>query len=70
MAVAQMPPGVPVACVAVGAWGARNAAYLAAAGATRVGTGLVTLGCARSLYPILASKLVETTFLALPDESS
>ena len=30
MAVAQMPPGVPVACVAIGSWGARNAAYLAA----------------------------------------
>ena len=30
MAVAQMPPGVPVACVAVGSWGARNAAVLAA----------------------------------------
>ena len=30
MAVAQMPPGIPVACVAVGSWGARNAAYLAA----------------------------------------
>ena len=30
MAVAQMPPGVPVACVAVGSWGARNAAFLAA----------------------------------------
>ena len=30
MAVAQMPPGVPVACVAVGSWGARNAGYLAA----------------------------------------
>ncbi len=29
--VLQMPPGVPVAGVAVGAWGARNAAYLAAA---------------------------------------
>ena len=29
-AIAQMPPGVPVACVAVGTWGARNAAYLAA----------------------------------------
>ena len=28
--IAQMPPGVPVACVAVGAWGARNAALLAA----------------------------------------
>ncbi len=30
LAIAQMPPGVPVACVAVGSWGARNAAYLAA----------------------------------------
>ena len=29
-AIAQMPPGIPVACVAVGEWGARNAAYLAA----------------------------------------
>lgn len=29
-AIAQMPPGIPVAAVAVGAWGARNAAYLAA----------------------------------------
>ena len=28
--IAQMPPGVPVACVAVGSWGARNAAVLAA----------------------------------------
>jgi 5-(carboxyamino)imidazole ribonucleotide mutase len=30
LATAQMPPGIPVACVAVGTWGARNAAYLAA----------------------------------------
>lgn len=29
--VLQMPPGVPVAAVAVGSWGARNAGYLAAA---------------------------------------
>ena len=29
-AIAQMPPGIPVATVAVGEWGARNAAYLAA----------------------------------------
>jgi phosphoribosylaminoimidazole carboxylase PurE protein len=28
--IAQMPPGVPVATVAVGAWGAINAAILAA----------------------------------------
>ena len=30
LSMAQMPPGVPVATVAVGAWGARNAALLAA----------------------------------------
>lgn len=29
-AIAQMPPGIPVACVAVGSWGARNAAFLTA----------------------------------------
>ena len=29
-AIAQMPPGIPVACVATGSWGARNAALLAA----------------------------------------
>jgi 5-(carboxyamino)imidazole ribonucleotide mutase len=29
-AMAQMPPGTPVATVAVGSWGARNAALLAA----------------------------------------
>jgi 5-(carboxyamino)imidazole ribonucleotide mutase len=30
LATAQMPPGIPVACMAVGAWGARNAAFFAA----------------------------------------
>ena len=30
MATAQMPPGIPVACMAVGSWGARNAALFAA----------------------------------------
>jgi 5-(carboxyamino)imidazole ribonucleotide mutase len=29
-AIAQMPPGVPVACMAIGDWGARNAALFAA----------------------------------------
>tara|TARA_B100000029_G_scaffold226797_1_gene224584 strand:+ start:478 stop:936 length:459 start_codon:yes stop_codon:yes gene_type:complete len=28
--IAQMPPGIPVACVSIGSWGTRNAAYLAA----------------------------------------
>ncbi len=30
LSTVQMPPGIPVACVAIGNWGARNAAYLAA----------------------------------------
>ena len=28
--IVQMPPGIPIACIAVGDWGARNAAYFAA----------------------------------------
>jgi 5-(carboxyamino)imidazole ribonucleotide mutase len=30
LSIIQMPPGIPVACVAVGSAGAKNAAYLAA----------------------------------------
>ncbi|MDE2779368.1 MAG: 5-(carboxyamino)imidazole ribonucleotide mutase [Chloroflexota bacterium] len=30
LATSQMPPGIPVACMAVGGWGARNAAFFAA----------------------------------------
>lgn len=30
LATAQMPPGIPMACMAVGDWGARNAAFFAA----------------------------------------
>ncbi len=44
-----------------------GAAHLAAVGAGRVGAGLVTLACARSIYPIMAAKLVESTFFPLPD---
>ena len=29
-AIAMLPPGTPVACMGIGSWGARNAAYLAA----------------------------------------
>jgi NAD(P)H-hydrate epimerase len=32
-----------------------------------VGAGLVTLACAGSIYPIMAAKLVESTFFPLPD---
>lgn len=44
-----------------------GAAALATAAAGRAGAGLVTLACARSIYPILAAKLSEATFLPLPD---
>jgi hydroxyethylthiazole kinase-like uncharacterized protein yjeF len=45
-----------------------GAAYLAASAAARVGAGLVTLGIAEILHPILASKLSEATFMLLPHE--
>ena len=44
-----------------------GAAYLACMGATRVGAGVVTLSTARSLQPILASKLTEVTYAPLPE---
>jgi hydroxyethylthiazole kinase-like uncharacterized protein yjeF len=44
-----------------------GAAYLACMGAARVGAGLVTLATARSLIPILASKLTEITYIPLPE---
>lgn len=45
-----------------------GAAHLSAAGACRVGAGLVTLACPRSLQPIVASTLTEATYLPLPEE--
>ena len=47
-----------------------GAAYLACTAATRVGAGLVTLATARSLQPILASKLTEVTYAPLPESES
>jgi hydroxyethylthiazole kinase-like uncharacterized protein yjeF len=47
-----------------------GAAYLACMGAMRVGAGLVTLAIPASLQPVLASKLVETTYLPLPEVDS
>ena len=44
-----------------------GAAYLACMGAARVGAGLVTLSTAKSLQPILASKLTEVTYEPLPE---
>lgn len=42
-----------------------GAAYLAGAAATRVGAGLVTMAVPQMLYPILATRLIETTWLPL-----
>lgn len=44
-----------------------GAAYLSCMGALRTGAGLVTLACARSVYPVLAAKLTESTFEPLED---
>jgi NAD(P)H-hydrate epimerase len=46
-----------------------GAAYLACMGAARVGAGVVTLSTARSLQPILASKLTEATYAPLPEDA-
>ena len=53
--------------VASGSTNYIGAAYLACTAAHRVGAGLVTLATARGLQPILAAKLVETTYLPLPE---
>ena len=45
-----------------------GAAALATEGAMRSGAGLVTLGCAGDLLPVLAVKLTECTFLPLPSD--
>lgn len=44
-----------------------GAAYLACSGAMRAGAGLTTLAVAKSLVPVLAAKLTETTYLPLPE---
>jgi NAD(P)H-hydrate epimerase len=44
-----------------------GAAYLACMGAARAGAGVVTLSTAKSLQPILASKLTEVTYAPLPE---
>ncbi len=45
-----------------------GAACLACSGAYRAGAGVVTLATARSLVPVVAAKLTETTYLPLPEE--
>lgn len=47
-----------------------GAAYLSTSGAMRVGAGLVTLACTQMVYKLVASRLVESTFLPLPESES
>jgi hydroxyethylthiazole kinase-like uncharacterized protein yjeF len=46
-----------------------GAAYLAAAAAVRAGAGLVTLAVPRSVQAMIGGRSVETTYLALEDDS-
>jgi NAD(P)H-hydrate epimerase len=56
------------ALIVAGSANYTGAAYLAGAAATRVGTGLVTMGLIPSLHPIIAGKLTEATYLILAEE--
>ena len=56
------------AMVVAGSVNYTGAAYLAAGSATRVGTGLVTLAPPQAIYPIVAARLVEATYLLLPHD--
>ncbi len=56
------------ALVVAGSVNYTGAAYLAAGSASRVGTGLVTLAPPQPIYPIVASRLAEATYLLLPHD--
>lgn len=56
------------AMIVAGSVSYTGAAALAAAAATRVGTGLVTLASPRVLHGALASTVIEPTFLFLPHD--
>ena len=53
--------------ILAGSQGFTGAAYLASAGATRVGAGLVRLLVAQSIYPILAEKCTEVMVAPVPE---
>ncbi len=56
------------ALVVAGSVNYTGAAALAGVSATRVGTGLVTLALPQPLYPIVAARLTEATYLLLPHD--
>lgn len=56
------------ALVVAGSVNYTGAAYLAAAAATRVGAGLVTAALPGPVYPVVASRLAEATYLMLPHD--
>lgn len=56
--------------IVAGSTGLTGAAALAANAAVRTGAGLVTLGVAASLYPLLAIKLTEAMTKPLPETES
>ncbi|MBI4672498.1 MAG: NAD(P)H-hydrate dehydratase [Chloroflexi bacterium] len=56
------------AMLACGSLNFTGAPVLAARAAGRVGAGLVTLAVPESVYPIVAAKIDEATFLPLPDK--
>lgn len=53
--------------VLAGSTGLTGAAYMTSLAAYRCGTGLVVLGCPKSLYPIMAAKLTEVMTKPFPD---
>ncbi len=55
------------AMIAAGSVNYVGAACLACTGALRVGAGLVTLATPRTVQPMAAGRLVETTYLPLPE---
>ncbi len=57
------------ALIVAGSLNYTGAAVLAGQAATRSGAGLVTLATPQTIQPILAARLVEATYLPLPDEA-
>jgi hydroxyethylthiazole kinase-like uncharacterized protein yjeF len=57
------------AMVVAGSVNYTGAAALAGTAAARAGAGLVTLALPRTIYPSVAARLSEATFLPLPDDS-